>query len=85
MGAVFPYGMPELPVAIEFQAHQALNSSLSRPMADSLLVQLLPPDVVQCLENLTHEKRNMVILALIRLQREEVRLFPYADEWVLVN
>lgn len=78
VGGVFPYGMPELPVAVESresQALQALNSSLSRPVAGSLLAQLLPPDVAQCLENLTHEKRNVVILALIRLQREEVRIF----------
>lgn len=67
VGAVFPYGMPELPVAIE-----SLMPSESRSLADSLLAQLLPPDVVQCLQNLTHEKRNMVILALIRLQKEEV-------------
>ena len=65
VGAVFPYGMPELPVAIE-----SSNSSESRSVADSLLAQLLPTDVVQCLQNLTPEKRNMVILALIRLQKE---------------
>jgi Mg/Co/Ni transporter MgtE len=69
VGGVFPYGMPELPVAIE-----SSNSNESRSVADSLLAQLLPPDVAQCLQNLTHEKRNMVILALIQLQKDEVRL-----------
>lgn len=63
IGAFFPYGMPELPNVPPVNPN-LLSVPMGNPLAN------FPPQVVQQLQNMSPEQRNLMMAAIMRQQRE---------------